>query len=203
MGIFDYGAGNIENVARAFTSIGESPQLITKPSQAKGITHAVIPGVGAFDYGMDMLRASGLDESIKTLASGEFPVLGICLGMQLLADYGEENGLHSGLGLIPGSVKPLLVSNSALANTTVPHVGWERVKNEFTKISEHNSEEDFYFCHSYHFVPEHDSNIFSKFEWGSKELAGGIFKDNVFGVQFHPEKSARAGLRFLEKFMSL
>jgi glutamine amidotransferase len=197
--IVDYGMGNLRSVQRALEECGASGSISNDPRAIEQAEALVIPGVGAFADGMKNLAERGLSASIRTAAEeARVPVLGICLGMQLLADRGFESDDSQGLGLVPGEVKRL----EPRADERLPHVGWNEVHGGagaelLDGIAEGT---DFYFVHSYHFVPADNADIVARTPY-----AGGfvsmIHRQNVWGAQFHPEKSGRPGFRLLTNFL--
>ena len=189
--IIDHGAGNIVSVANALTMIGEQPIVVTEPHQLKGIDGIVLPGVGAPSPAMGQLSASGLDASLRTW---EGPLLGICVGLQLLFDRSDEDGQPC-LGLIEGTVE-------ALDAATLPHMGWNDVRHTddplFAGIP---SGEPFYFVHSYAPVPRQRNQIIATADHGGTFVAAARSGDRM-GVQFHPERSGPAGLHLLANFVA-
>lgn len=196
--IIDYGMGNLDSVARAVELSGGAPRLADSPNGLAGVERVILPGVGAYADGMQELKARGLDAALKTAVEEGTPLLGICLGMQLLATRGFEGGETAGLGLIPGEVRRFAPETPA---TRVPHVGWNEVRASrpcplFDGVPDGS---DFYFVHSFHFVPEAAADAAA-----ATGYCGGfvscVHRANVFGVQFHPEKSQRLGLKVLKNF---
>ena len=199
--IVDYGMGNLHSVERAFGEQGAKTLISADPAAITAVAGIVIPGVGSFAEGMRNLRASGMADAIIKAAQDEsVPVLGICLGMQLLASRGWEGGDTPGLNLIPGEVRPLV----ALAGERIPHVGWNEV--HFTRedgiVFKLRDESDFYFVHSYAFATENPADIVAQTPYcgGFTSIVG---KGAVRGVQFHPERSAKAGARLIQNFLTL
>lgn len=197
--IIDYGLGNLWSVKNAFEYIGAQVQRSSKPDVIKEAECLVLPGVGSFATGMKNLTTSGLDVAIKSAVNEKkASILGICLGMQLLANSSEEGPGVNGLGLIEGEVVKLKGVKIRL-----PHMGFNTafsaIENEgvfpvLTKSS------DFYFVHSYCFSPKDPAHILTYTEYGEKFVSG-VKKDNILGVQFHPEKSQSKGLEFLRSFL--
>jgi len=199
IGIIDYNLGNIASVANALCRVGHSVMIVTKPEQLSGCSHAVLPGVGAFQTGMRNLEDLGFIDSItKYIESGK-PFLGICLGMQLLFNSSEEAEPDCrGLGLVNGTVR----SFESKVGNYIPHVGWNDVTTQDESRSLLNSGESFYFVHSYYCICSDKRDIDAKSFYGI-DFDVSIRKENVFGVQFHPEKSHKPGLEFLKKFGDL
>jgi len=197
--IVDSEMGNIRSVLNAFLQFGAAVEIAKTPKDLDSASHIVLPGVGAFGHGMNALRSNGFaDEIYKQIVTHNKFFLGICLGMQVLADIGNEFGSHQGLGIIRGSVKKLEDPTGTL---TLPHVGWNEVTFQkkhflFDKIKDSS---DFYFVHSYHFLPSNPSDIGAITEYGC-EFASVILKDNILATQFHPEKSQECGLQLLLNF---
>ena len=198
--VIDYGMGNTGSVKRALEECGASEVVISHYEEDfDRCTHAILPGVGSFADAMKNLQEGGLVNRIKKLAvEDKIPFLGICLGMQLLASGSEENGPAEGLNLIPGDVKLFQPENGE----RVPHVGW----NEIHAIQPHplleniKDKSDFYFVHSYHFIPGSDAHKITGTPYcgGFTSVVG---KDNIFGTQFHPEKSSFAGFQLIKNFL--
>lgn len=189
--IADYGAGNLGSLTSALQELKLDFQVSARPEDVDLADQLIIPGVGAFRPGMENLRKNGLDEAILIHHKSGKPVIGICLGMHLLATEGTEGGTTRGLGVLPGKVEKLIASRSQL----VPHLGWE-------KISELHWEHDFqpyaYFAHSYYFSPDLNTSFeLSFFEWGGNQLPAIVKKENATAFQFHPEKSGKDGLNLL------
>jgi imidazole glycerol-phosphate synthase subunit HisH len=199
--IVDYGMGNLDSVARATEECGGRP-VVTSSGEEIGNSPAVIlPGVGAFAKGIERIRERGLDEILDAqVRQRGVPLLGLCLGMHLLATLGEEGGRTNGLGWIEGEVRRLPSGNGV----RVPHVGWNEVHHDGDSrlLAGIESGRDFYFVHSYHFACADASQVEATTMYGST-FASVVASDNVFGVQFHPEKSQRAGFQLLRNFIAL
>jgi len=196
IGIVDIGIGNLGSLGNALYSQGWDSLFVARPSGLEGCTHLLLPGVGAFLTAVKRLHDSGLFEPIREFAAEGRPVMGICLGMQLLAEQGSEQGDIEGLGLVEGRVVPIHAPSQRL-----PHVGWNNVYQEqghplFEKI---RNDIDFYFAHSYRFVASHPDSVLAYTEYGER-FPSVICQGNVVGVQFHPEKSQSNGLRLLDNF---
>lgn len=188
--------GNLASVSKALKKIGVQHSISADPEAVKAATSLVLPGVGSFGAAMQNLEASGLAQAIKeTVARGDVKLIGICLGMQLLATTGYEPTECAGLGLIPGEVIPIEVG------MPVPHMGWNDVRIVNPRYFEDVSYPDFYFVHSYHFKPENPAHIAATTEYGA-DLVAAVQNGSVFGCQFHPEKSQQAGLRLLQNFFN-
>lgn len=200
VGVIDYGICNVKSVEKAFLKIGAKASVVTRSEDLKSFSHWVLPGVGAFPEGMSNLRQRGFDTVLRIGASCGVPLLGICLGMQLLAERGEEGGDTQGLGLIGGNVVKLSVSGGL----RLPHMGWNECsvlrRGSVVDIGIENP--IFYFLHSYHFVPREVGVIVASCQYG-EEFVVSIEKENVIGCQFHPEKSQMTGLAVLERFLNI
>ena len=197
--VIDLGIGNIGSLTNALYRLAIDYELCSSPVGIDNCTHIILPGVGSFDEGMKQLEVSGLDEAIKSYVLEGTPLLGICLGMQLLASYGFEGRFRKGLCLIPGEVRKLELSNCH----RIPHVGWNTasIHRDHAAFIDVKRNVDFYFVHSYHLIPEDSSLAISKTVYGT-EFVSSVGFSNVVGIQFHPEKSQKNGLKILENFVS-
>ena len=191
IGILDYGMGNLRSVQKAFESLGAPARLVEK---IENVDRLVIPGVGAFGAAME--RIGPLTEEIRDFAATGRPVLGICLGQQLLFDESEEMGRHRGLGLIPGRVRYLPTEGRK-----VPHMGWAplRYKRHDGLAEDGADDEQVYFVHSLYTECAESADIAATADYGV-EFPAMVARGNVWGAQFHPEKSGAVGLRMLERF---
>lgn len=203
IGIINYGMGNLDSVARAVEECGGDPEILTDAGQFDTVSALILPGVGAYAEGMQHLREAGMVAALEGEVFGnDIPFLGICLGMQLLAERGFEGSDDGipGLGWVPGEVRRLPPAER------VPHVGWNEVyPDDDNPASEAlfagvDGGHDFYFVHSYHFVPAYD-----EVRAASTPYCGGfcsaVARDHIWGVQFHPEKSQKMGFRILTNFI--
>ena len=202
--VVDYGVGNLRSVANAFDAIG---QPVTVSSDVRALRDAagiVLPGVGAFPEGMRRLHAAGVVDALHEEVQGQGkPFLGICLGMQFLADASTEGEGARGLGWIPGTVRRLEPGHPRFK---VPHIGWNELTltRESTLYADLGEDPVYYFVHGYHFVPSPEaSDVVTATCAHGETFAASVERGNVFGVQFHPEKSQRVGLRILENFVAL
>ena len=197
--IVDYGVGNLFSLRCSFRSIGAEAVVTGNEAVIRGADRILLPGVGAFGDAAEKLRVTGLGELVCEEARKGKPLLGICLGMQLLLERSFEYGIHPGLGLIPGSVRP--IRDVIPAHLKVPQIGWNALhfpgeKGPLFRLTE---EGDYvYFVHSYYAADCGDA-LLATCEYGA-ELTAAVGKDNVFGCQFHPEKSGEVGLRILKAF---
>jgi imidazole glycerol-phosphate synthase subunit HisH len=199
--IIDYGMGNLGSVSRSFEECGADVQIITEPRDFNGASRVILPGVGAFKEGMEHLVNRGWVEFINRVIEEKIPLLGICLGMQLFAEKGYEGGLVSGLGIIRGEVIRL---NPQSAEERIPHVGWDDVcvTQSTPLFSDIPNGSDFYFVHSYHFVPGCVDHIVATTPYCGGVVSA-VHENNVFGVQFHPEKSSKPGRQLLKNFLKV
>ena len=200
--IVDYGVGNLFSLKSSFGSLGEPVRVTGDPEAIFKAEKVVLPGVGAFGDAADKLRAGGLDQAVLEAARRGAPLLGICLGMQLLFDESFEYGRHAGLGLIPGPVRP--IAEVIPAGLKIPHIGWNALhftEHESPLFREVQPGECVYFVHSY--SAHNDTGAVTATAEYGVELTAAVQRDNVFGCQFHPEKSGPVGLRILKAFCAL
>lgn len=193
--IIDYGVGNLKSVQNGFAQAGYNTVVSGDPKEIEAADGLVLPGVGAFGKAMDNLRRDGLDRVVLSQAKKGVPLLGICVGLQLLFDSSEEMGRHRGLGLIPGEV---VLFRGELK---VPQIGWNqvRIRREHPLLDGIRDGDYFYFVHSYYARPADKGALLATAEYGV-DFAAVVQKDNVFGIQFHPEKSSRLGLAILANY---
>lgn len=199
--LVDYGVGNLFSLKSSFEAIGANVQVVSKPEELAGANKIILPGVGAFADAAEKLRLSGMDKALIAQAKAGKPLLGICLGMQLLFEKSLEYGVHDGLGLIPGCVRP--IAEVIPESYKIPHIGWNALdfQKESPLFSNIQNGDHVYFVHSY-YAAECDENVIATTEYGGI-LTAAVQKDNVFGCQFHPEKSGKVGLEILKAFVSL
>ena len=199
--IIDYGVGNLFSLSSSFKAIGADITVTGDPEIIKKADKLILPGVGAFEDAAKKLRESGLDKIIIEESENGKPLLGICLGMQMLFEESHEYGIHKGLGLISGKVVPM--QGKIPENLKIPHIGWNALK--FTKSSplfKYINEGDcVYFVHSY-YAENCEASLIATAEYGN-EITAAVQRDNIFGCQFHPEKSGNVGLNILRAFCEM
>ncbi|MEX2129064.1 MAG: imidazole glycerol phosphate synthase subunit HisH [Xanthobacteraceae bacterium] len=198
--VVDYGMGNLRSVMNALGELSVAAELITEPASVDRFERLLLPGVGAFAQAIATLRKSGMADALDRFVSSGRPVLGICLGMQLMCSMSEEDGMHEGLGWVPARV----VSFPRSRGLKIPHMGWnalhlERSDPLFDGIDEAS---DVYFVHSYYVACERAADVLASTEHGVA-FASIMGRKNLYGMQFHPEKSQSIGLRLLANFLRL
>lgn len=203
--VIDYGRGNMFSVAQALRHLGIGFESVSEPARLAGASSVVLPGVGAFGDAMAALRERGLVDPIRDCAHRGVPILGICLGMQVLADVGEEFGTHQGLGLVSGTVRRLSPSNDGPDRCRIPNVGWRRVecRNRQSTYADRIEGMMAYFNHSYTFEAAEPSAVLASIRINGRDVVAAVCRRNVVGFQFHPEKSGPAGLALLSLFLKL
>ena len=200
--IVDYGVGNLSSLCCSFAAIGAQAEVTSDPEKIQAADKIVLPGVGAFGDAADKLRASGLDRVLRQQAARGKPLLGICLGMQLLFEKSYEYGEHTGLGLIPGTVRP--IAEVIPSNLKIPHMGWNALqfRGEKHPLFRYLKEGDYvYFVHSF-YAAECEQDTIAVTEYGAL-LTAAAARGNVMGCQFHPEKSGQVGLSILRAFWEM
>ena len=200
--IIDYGVGNLFSLTCSFESIGADICVTSDPEVIAKADRIVLPGVGAFEDAARKLRESGLDEVIKKECANGKPLLGICLGMQMLFEKSYEYGEHEGLGLIKGNIRP--IADVIPKDLKIPHIGWNLLNfgKEKDELFKYLNEGDFvYFVHSY-YGADCEESVIAKTEYGAP-LTAAVRNKNVCGVQFHPEKSEKVGLSILKAFCEI
>lgn len=201
--IIDYGLGNIRAFVNVYERLNIKTKIAHRAEDIKDARKIILPGVGAFDYSMSQLNASGMrDELEKQVLENKIPVVCICVGMQILAKSSDEGNLP-GLGWIDGEVK-LFDSNLIPYKTRLPHMGWNSINpvNNNPLMVGFNQDSRFYFLHSYYFVCHNEKEIISTTEYGVT-FASAVNKENIYGIQFHPEKSHQNGIQLLHNFAKL
>ena len=198
--IIDYQMGNLRSVQKAFAEVGHEAIITSDPAELVAAEKIVLPGVGAFEDAIGELTRRELVAPIQAAVDAGKPLLGICLGLQLLFDVSYENGEHRGLGIVPGKV----VRFELPREQKVPHMGWNQIEFQKTAPLFEGIEAGthFYFVHSYYVVPKDESIIATTTDYGSP-FCSSIARDNLFATQFHPEKSQSEGLRLLKNFAEL
>lgn len=199
IGIIDYGMGNLQSVRNSCEFLGREVRVISRSEELDGLTQVILPGVGAFSEGMKNLTRLGLVGGLRRLVQEKkIPFLGICLGMQLLADRGTEGGLTDGLAFIPGTVVRFDDSR-----VRVPHIGWNNLRiRRANPLLTDGMAVDYYFVHSYYLDAADPDDVIADCEYGIP-FACAVGRANIFGVQFHPEKSHEFGLAILKNFFRL
>lgn len=202
--MIDYGVGNLFSLVSSLKSLNVQTEITNEKSRILNADKIILPGVGAFGDAADKLFGLGLAEAIIESAKAGKPILGICLGMQLLFDKSYEFGCHHGLGLIPGNIKP--ISDVIDKNLKIPHIGWNSLtfpKSKKSRLFKYiNANDHVYFVHSYHATDCRSDNVIATTDY-SVALTAAAEKDNVFGCQFHPEKSGKTGLNILRAFCEI
>ncbi len=204
--IIDYNVGNLHNLKNALDYQGLPSAIVRTPHEVAGADRIILPGVGAFEPAMDHLRKAGMERVVRERVAAGVPFLGVCVGMQLLFDEGEEDGIHAGLGFVPGRVVRFSGQGSASADGTaqklkVPQIGWNQVELQRPDplLEGIPNGSYFYFVHSYYAKLAHQQDALGIADYGERFTAI-VRHGNVWGAQFHPEKSQDAGLRLLKNF---
>lgn len=197
--IVDYGVGNLFSLHSSLRALGFDAENVTSAQKLRDASHIILPGVGAFGDAAKKLCEVGLRDPLIEEAKRGKPILGICLGMQLLLSKSYEFGEHDGLGLIPGSVRP--IAETIPAGLKIPHIGWNELRfTEHPIFSDIRQGDSVYFVHSYHATD--CPNVIATTDYGAT-LTAAVGKDNVVGCQFHPEKSGPVGLKILKSFCNM
>lgn len=200
--IVDYGVGNLFSLKSSLQSVGAEVSVTSEIAELHGAEKIILPGVGAFGDAAEKLKRGGLADAVKAEAASGKPLLGICLGMQLLFERSYEYGLHEGLGLIPGEIRP--ISEVIPKEYKIPHIGWNALKfsDEKNPLFKYIKDGDFvYFVHSY-YGASCESSVIATTEYGAS-LTAAVARGNVYGCQFHPEKSGSVGLKILKAFCEM
>lgn len=202
--IIDYGVGNLYSIAKACRKFSDSIAITEDPEVIRSSLALILPGVGSFGAGIYGLKRRGLVEIIKEFADSGRPILGICLGAQLMMSKGYEFGEFDGLDIVPGKVVRF---GELSQGTKIPHIGWNKItvndRKKETIFSSLGKESHFYFVHSYIMQPDDSRNVFATTNYGDKSFCSVIRQGNVYGCQFHPEKSGLAGLKIIKNFVEL
>ena len=207
--VVDYGAGNLLNVVRALEHCGASVEVTQDAGAIARADKLVLPGVGAFGDCMQALQARGVVGAIKAYIASGKPFLGICVGMQVMFEVGEEFGAHAGLGIIKGRVQRIPATGTGGQPHKIPHIGWSALKPEgqpwegtiFSHVAA-QADPSVYFVHSYMGVPEDDADRFAYVDYNGVPICAAIKRGNAYGCQFHPEKSGELGLGVLRHFIA-
>jgi len=195
--LIDAGTGNLRSVQKALESVGANVERTSDPQKVLAGRRVVLPGVGAFGDFMSGLRMLGLEDAVLEAALGGVPLLGICVGMQALFDVGEEMGQHAGLGLLQGRV----VRFEESLSVKIPHTGWNQLEVQNASLFAGVPAGSYvYFNHSYYCLPKQSSDVIAFTDYGLR-YACAVRRENIFGVQFHPEKSQAVGLQILRNFV--
>ena len=206
--VVDYGAGNLLNVVRALEHCGASPLVTALPGPIRDASRLILPGVGAFGDCMRVLEERGLADGVRDYVVKERLFLGICVGMQVMFDTGEEFGDHAGLGIIPGKVARIPAIGADGTAHKIPHIGWSQLKQpegvswDATPLAG-NLGADMYFIHSYQGMPAQPEHRLADADYDGLKICAMVRKGNSFGCQFHPEKSGKAGLALLQQFLQM
>ncbi|MBN2974443.1 imidazole glycerol phosphate synthase subunit HisH [Roseomonas aeriglobus] len=209
--VVDYGIGNVFSVCNALRAIGGDTVLTSDPNAIRKADRVLLPGVGAFARAMDALQAGGIADALRDFVATERPFMGICIGMQVLMERSTEFGDHPGLGFVAGEVRRVEESGPTGMTRRVPHIGWAglRYSNEDeawndTPLSKLSPESDsVYFVHSYHCNPTNRDELLATTDYDGIEITAAIHRDNIFGVQFHPERSGEVGHKVLGAFLEI
>ncbi len=204
--VVDYGSGNLLSVSRGLDHCGGAIEVTDDPKRVAAAERLVLPGVGAFGKAAEHLRRLGLADAIIGFSRSERPFLGICVGMQLMLDHGEEFGRHDGLGLIPGRVTAIPATTASGAPHPVPHIGWSPLqpgRADWANTVLHNTgkEDSLYFVHSFMAVPDDPAHVLATCDYNGRSITAAITRGNAIGCQFHPEKSGPVGLTILQRFL--
>ena len=207
--IVDYGIGNIKSVQRGLERVGATAVLSSDPEEVANADRVILPGVGAFKDGMNGLKKTGMVDAIYQFCNKGNPLLGICLGMQMLLQQSEEFGIHQGLSLIDGTVSKIPQTEDGSFKRKTPHIGWNALKRphqqDWSKSCLKDIEEGefFYFIHSFTTVPTRPEDELAYCIYEGLHITAAIQKENIIGVQFHPEKSGEVGLKILKQFVAI
>ncbi len=203
--VVDYGVGNLQSINKALQACDVEVEITEEADKIKSAQAIILPGVGSFEAGMRGLKLRGLEEVLKSVALKDIPILGICLGAQLLLSKGYEFGEYAGLGIIFGQVMPFPV---LAEKEKIPHIGWNKIRPPKSvlwqdTILKNQEEKEVYFVHSYILKPQDEVDCLATAVYGGYEFCSAIKKGNIYGCQFHPEKSGLVGLAIINNFVKL
>ncbi len=202
IGIIDYAAGNLLSIKRAIESFNLNAIIVERCTEVFSCDALILPGVGAFRDGMRKLEEHGFVEHIREYISHDRPLLGICLGMQLLFENSDEFGYCSGLGLIKGAVKKLPTHTTNHVAQKIPHIGWSAVNaTQESLFADIPKNAEYYFCHSFEVHPVNGDHAIAYYEYGGHQVTAAVNSNSIYGFQFHPEKSGLPGLRLIKCFL--
>lgn len=205
--VVDYGFGNVQSVVNALKSVGATPIITSSPEDLSNAQDILLPGVGAYSSAMESLSSHGLDDAIRGAVKQGSRLVGVCLGMQLLFDRSEEFGVTEGLGLLRGSVQPLVSKSEVTPSMRSTHIGWSKVRPQNEgRLSNwfRSTDSEFYFVHSFAGQTSEDQidSVAATASYRQREFIAAVELENVFGLQFHPERSGKPGLSLLAHFFS-
>jgi len=199
--IIDYNMGNLASVYNACKKLDTKATIVNNPDKLKDFDKIILPGVGAYGDAMEHLKDTGMNQAILEYAHSGKPMIGICLGMQLLFESSQEFGYHKGLGLIDGEVVKFDKNRFDDKNLKIPHMGWNKIITKSNKLFDNVKDPYLYFVHSFH-IQTDSKNVIGNTEYGY-EFASAVNKDNIYGLQPHPEKSHDVGIEILNNFIRL
>jgi len=207
--LVDYGVGNLLSVSRALQAVGGEVEQTGDPARIRAAGRVVLPGVGAFGGCMEELRKRGLVEPLQDYARSGRPLLGICVGMQILFETGEEFGRQDGLAILPGTVRAIPATNAAGARRKIPHIGWNGLRPARSGngwpagiLADTKPGDAAYFVHSFAAEPAAEADLLATTDYDGYAIAAAVGRGSVTGCQFHPEKSGPVGLAMLRRFLS-